>query len=559
MKAPCFIWMCFFCFVAGCCLITCGTFLVTYQYKFDDIKAKQYKEIFYPVGPDSVFVTGIALIVAGVLLLIRFLGFFGGFEQRRGCCSGPSRQIRKELYWMVYGRLPRASPPPQSGEKPHHVEVCLDRDRLNGGSILHRHGKIAVRSDSDLQAYLPYVVDRSEGRHFHRGSRLFKVPHRYRFSRPGSREHDRRPDYCTRKDLGGDYRGAALHHHEYVVCSSAGSRSTISGSHYGRGKDHVHLRETGTERAHKPRRGHPRHRHRHRRRHPHRHSDTALDRRREGRMDRKSKLSGFRRLQRVASIHSLSTISTMSSSSGGNRYYHRKRYVGVRSPNGHIPKPREFYPVEELSKNWKGGVAAKEDQESYGEAIAKISDDDDFEHVESPEARGATLARGDENTGTPQDEGQKDAMLSDVDGEGNASKNYLTTGTAVDVSKLGSPKLGVQPGLQNREEALWNDEQSKAEAGAEEEVSSRDGDGNKETSRNVEDLSFAQEEPAPRSVAISPASQQLISDAPIEITRTISRPMVAASRKQGGVHITERVRVVEDVTVVDLMPSDMMR
>ncbi len=101
MRAPYFTWMCFTSLVIGCLLIISGVFLASYRHRMDEIKAMDYKTIFYPVSEESFLIVGIVLIVAGLLLLFRFVAFLLAFKQYKGMLFGLSRQIRKEIHAMV--------------------------------------------------------------------------------------------------------------------------------------------------------------------------------------------------------------------------------------------------------------------------------------------------------------------------------------------------------------------------------------------------------------------------------------------------------------------------
>lgn len=61
---------------------------------------------------------------------------------------------------------------------------------------------------------------------------------------------DPKPDYCQTKELDGAYQGATLHHHEFEK-SEDDIMTNISSDHYGTDNDHIHLKEVGTEKNHK--------------------------------------------------------------------------------------------------------------------------------------------------------------------------------------------------------------------------------------------------------------------------------------------------------------------
>ncbi len=654
--------MCFFSFVAGCSLIAGGTFLVIYRNKFDNVKAQEYSDVYRPVGPLALLTPGILLIVAGALLLVRFLGYFSGFEQRRGCCSGFSKSIRTELFRMVYG------PGTDTGTSSRAA-----RRRRGDGEIARRRQRLPL-SWSDSAGY----SDRRglDDGHYGRDSRLYRAPRHSKFwyesDERGRRErrrrrHDLRPDYCRKRDLGGEYAGAILHHHEYEYNASSNSygyddddtRSTISRGHYGKRKEHVHLRETGTERVH--RRDHrdwerQRRRGRHREKRGRRKSGRRQFERWKGKEDY-GRGRGYDNTDKrsLATLSSISSTSLSSYSSDEKRRRHQKarRYAWNMK---HPPRPKLFYPEKDAKKDDekppkdKGGKkntsdstgkengkkkkadkkkkpkkdttdtstnkeaappivdipvedapetapAASEDVSKTAPARAKdalqtapaAAEDaskvplvpaEDASKTKPALAEDASKPASAEITpeaaaGSKSDMTSKKSAVEEQSPFGDEEKNMTEETTAMaKTSSKSTNEVGPHPpGLKedicegHRKPLGWEKESEPPSELAlpKRDVRNAEAEGAPPGGDETELLGVppppppAEEEDDRREAALSPSPQGLMTDAQaVSIgrggaSRRVGQPLVS-TRRQGGVQITERVRVVEDVTIVDLAP-----
>ena len=153
MNVPCFLWMAASSLLSALCLIVCGVFLILHQPEFDIIDHDFIKKLNAPASKSVVFVGGVLLIIAGVLLLVRFLGYLFSIK-RSSCWSDTTTQARQELHWMAFGLPTYSSVPPRISRS---VELCIRKDDLENGAILHHHHTIdhwTKKHEKELEPYI---------------------------------------------------------------------------------------------------------------------------------------------------------------------------------------------------------------------------------------------------------------------------------------------------------------------------------------------------------------------------------------------------------------------